>query len=51
MPEHFHLLIGEPEKGDPSVVMKVVKQKFARARETFGGCRLQRTPLIRTERE
>ena len=30
MPEHFHLLISEPEKADPSVVMKVVKQKFAR---------------------
>ena len=30
MPEHIHLLISEPEKGDPSVVMKVVKQRFAR---------------------
>ena len=30
MPEHFHLLVSEPEKGDPSVVMKVVKQRFAR---------------------
>jgi putative transposase len=30
MPEHFHLLISEPEKADPSVVMKVVKQRFAR---------------------
>lgn len=30
MPEHFHLLITEPERGDPSVVMKVVKQRFAR---------------------
>jgi putative transposase len=30
MPEHFHLLISEPELGDPSVVMKVVKQRFAR---------------------
>jgi putative transposase len=30
MPEHFHLLISEPEKGDPSVVMKVVKQRFTR---------------------
>jgi len=25
MPEHFHLLITEPDLGDPSVVMKVVK--------------------------
>src|SRR5690349_25095598 len=30
MPEHFHLLISEPERGDPSVVMKVVKHRFAR---------------------
>ena len=29
MPEHFHLLMSEPEKGDPSLVMKVVKQRFA----------------------
>jgi len=25
MPEHVHLLIGEPERGDPSVVMQVLK--------------------------
>ena len=30
MPEHFHLLMTEPEVGDPSVVMKVLKQRFAR---------------------
>ena len=30
MPEHIHLLMSEPEVGDPSVVMKVVKQRFAR---------------------
>lgn len=30
MREHFHLLISEPSKGDPSVIMKVVKQRFAR---------------------
>lgn len=29
MPEHFHLLMSEPDKGDPSVVMKVVKQHFS----------------------
>ena len=29
MPEHFHLLISEPEKGTPSTVMQVVKQRFA----------------------
>ena len=30
IPEHFHLLITEPEAGDPSVVMKVLKQRFSR---------------------
>src|ERR1017187_6512877 len=30
MPEHFHLLITEPEVGDPSVVMKVIKERFSR---------------------
>ena len=30
MPEHFHLLISEPEIGDPSTIMKVLKMRFAR---------------------
>src|SRR4051812_15304305 len=30
MPEHIRLLIGEPQKGTPSTVMQVVKQRFAR---------------------
>jgi len=30
MPEHVHLLLGEPQRGDPSVVMKALKQAFAR---------------------
>jgi REP element-mobilizing transposase RayT len=30
MPEHVHLLLSEPERGDPSVVMQVLKQGFAR---------------------
>ena len=30
MPEHFHILIGEPEIGTPSTVLQVVKQRFAR---------------------
>ena len=30
MPEHFHLLISEPEKGTPSTVIQVLKQRFAR---------------------
>jgi putative transposase len=28
MPEHFHLLISEPEVGTPSIVMQVLKQRF-----------------------
>jgi putative transposase len=31
MPEHAHFLLGEPERGNPSVVMQVLKQRFARA--------------------
>lgn len=30
MPEHFHLLITEPQVGTPSTVMQVLKQRFAR---------------------
>ena len=30
MPEHVHLLISEPERGTPSTVMQVLKQRFAR---------------------
>jgi putative transposase len=30
MPEHVHLLFGEPERGNPSVVMQALKQAFAR---------------------
>jgi REP-associated tyrosine transposase len=30
MPEHIHLLISEPERGNPSTVMQVLKQRFAR---------------------
>ncbi len=31
MPEHIHLLITEPETGNPSTVMQVLKQRTARA--------------------
>ena len=31
MPEHVHLLLGEPERGNPSVVMQALKQGFARS--------------------
>jgi len=30
MPDHIHLLISEPERGDPSRVMQAVKQGFVR---------------------
>jgi len=30
MPEHFHLLMSEPEVGNPSVVMKVIKERFTK---------------------
>jgi putative transposase len=30
MPEHVHLLLGEPEKGNPSLVIQVLNQTVAR---------------------
>jgi len=30
MPEHVHLLLSEPERGNPSTVMQAIKQGFAR---------------------
>ena len=30
MPDHIHLLVSEPERGTPSTVMQVLKQRFAR---------------------
>ena len=30
MPEHLHLLLGEPKRGNPSKVMQAIKQGFAR---------------------
>jgi putative transposase len=30
MPEHIHLLISEPDRGTPSTIMQVLKQRFAR---------------------
>ena len=29
MPEHFHLLMSEPDQGTLSIVMQVLKQRFA----------------------
>ena len=39
MPEHFHLLMKEPEVGDPSVAMKVVKERFTRLLHQAGSVR------------
>lgn len=30
MPEHFHMLMSEPQIGNPSTVMQVLKQRFSR---------------------
>ena len=30
MPEHVHLLVGEPERANPSTVMQAIKQGFSR---------------------
>ena len=45
MPEHVHLLISEPEKGNPSTVMQVVKQRFAR--KVLQQIRKRRSPRAR----
>src|SRR5579864_7587338 len=37
MPNHIHLLIGEPAKGTPSTVMQVVKQRVSRRLRRNGG--------------
>ena len=43
MPEHFHLLISEPERGDPSIVMKVLKQTVSRKLLSIWGTRQVKT--------
>ena len=43
MPEHIHLLISEPERGTPSTVMQVVKQRFAC--QVLRQCRNRRVQL------
>jgi REP element-mobilizing transposase RayT len=52
MPEHFHLLISEPQVGTPSTTMQSVKQRFAqrvvpRRRQRRPPCA---RPLYKTER-
>src|SRR3954464_421309 len=45
MPEHFHLLISEPQIGDPSKAMQVVKQRFRNEFYGDGGSRQNRDHL------
>lgn len=54
MPEHIHLLISEPNTADPSMVMKVLKQRVSRAlrrrkksRAAAGQMRLWEEPVVR----
>jgi putative transposase len=42
MPEHIHLLIGEPQKKNPSTVMQALKIGFAR--RVLGQARRRRNP-------
>jgi putative transposase len=42
MPEHIHLLISEPDRGNPSTVMQVLKQRFAR--RVLSGWRRRESP-------
>jgi len=43
MPEHIHLLIGEPQKKNPSTVMQALKIGFAR--RVLGQARRRRNPV------
>jgi len=47
MPEHFHLLMSEPQLGDPSRAMQSVKQRFA---QRVVPRRRRRLPAPGTER-
>lgn len=42
MPEHFHLLISESQETTPSIVMQVLKQRFAH--QVLAQLRTQRSP-------
>jgi REP element-mobilizing transposase RayT len=45
MPEHIHLLIGEPATGTPSTVMQVLKQRVSRRRRKRKGRRVAAAQL------
>jgi len=46
MPEHVHLLIGEPRIGNPSVVLKVLKQRVSRDLRREKGITTARLQLL-----
>jgi putative transposase len=50
MPEHIHLLLSEPERGNPSKVMQALKQGFARRflRKLCAACDLGQGSLWNT---
>jgi putative transposase len=45
MPEHLHLLIGEPKIGTPSTVLQVLKQSVSRNLRRRGRKRVSTAPL------
>jgi putative transposase len=53
MPEHVHLLIGEPGKGNPSKVLQVLKQRVSRSlrRRRWSSLKQLRLPLASAEAE
>src|ERR1039457_2740533 len=46
LPEHVHLLLSEPEESNHSVVLQVLKQRFARSR-TAGAAPKEKHPSRR----
>jgi len=44
MPEHFHMLIGEPDDGNVSLAMQVLKQRVARKCLNRGRSKQERDP-------
>src|SRR2546430_17508335 len=50
MPEHFHILIGEPEKGNPSTVLQSLKQTVAKRLLKPARKRRNHQPMLWKER-
>jgi putative transposase len=51
MPEHFHLLISEPQDESPSTVIQAVKLGFVQRLPAGSSGGVDKTPTSRTERE